>query len=144
MNGWPPALKIPLTLILLLNPSCTSCNSEITCLICYVSAVYPSRLYMQHQQESHNYQHASSAFRHLYFVLCTFTLQRQVAVAIYKLRGCIFSNSTKRFIGHFHDSMPCEFVESLQAGAVVCPIEQVSITLWSSKNYVYVNQMRIV
>ena len=32
--------------------------------------------------------------------------------------------TSKQFIGRFHDSMPCGLVESLQGGAVVCPIEQ--------------------
>ncbi len=39
--------------------------------------------------------------------------------------SCMFSTSLKRFRSRFHDSRGCGLVESLQRGAVVCPIEQV-------------------
>ncbi len=54
-------------------------------------------------------------------------LQKRTSVhlAEYKFRTCIFNIACKRFEGRFYDSMPCRLVESLQTGAVMCPIEQV-------------------
>ena len=54
-------------------------------------------------------------------------LQKHVAVADYQLHSCVFNSSVKQFIGRCHDSMSCGLVESLQSGAVVCPIEQVGV-----------------
>lgn len=53
-----------------------------------------------------------------------FPSQKHAAVADYRLHSCMFHTTSKHFIGRFHDSMSCGLVESLQSGAVVCPIEQ--------------------
>ena len=50
--------------------------------------------------------------------------QKHATVADYHLHSCIFHTTSKQFIGRFHDSMSCGLVESLQSGAVVCPIKQ--------------------
>ena len=52
-------------------------------------------------------------------------IQNHVTLADYHLHCCMYSTSTKQFIGRFCESMRCGLVESLQTGAVVCPIQEV-------------------
>ena len=55
-------------------------------------------------------------------------LQHHASDAEYTLRGCVYNPSTKGFIGRFCESRPFHLVESLQSGAVICPINQVRCT----------------
>ncbi len=54
-----------------------------------------------------------------------FSIQRHASEAEYSLRGCMYNTASKGFIGRFHYSLPFGLVESLQSGAVICPINQV-------------------
>ena len=53
------------------------------------------------------------------------SFQNHVTLADYHLHSCMYSISSKQFIGRFCDSMRCSLVESLQTGGVMCPIQEV-------------------
>ena len=63
----------------------------------------------------------------LYPVIWGVYVQNNVALSEYRLSASIYSTSKRQFVGRFLDTMPCDLLDSLERGAVVCPINQVCV-----------------